>query len=287
MDKIDWQDPLLSMRYGRIILAFIFRPFYSKPLLGLSILLMLSPCVFAQSPKSLNIAYANVESFPYFLTRSNSVPKNPGISVEIIQMVCKELNIQGDFSRLPGKRVLVNLKRNLVDGAFLFSYKPERAVFSAYPLQDGQVNAALKMDTISYFFYTLKDSPITWKNGQLGGTNKVGVNLGYSVIGQIKKMGLGVNEVQSTVESLKILLKKRVLVVAAQEYPFERHWAAHTGKINKLYPPIRTKDYFFIFSQDFYLKNTEFCNDFWEKIAQVSKREYPRLIKKYLAKIES
>lgn len=240
---------------------------------------------YGESPplkRELKIAYANVESFPYFLHRSDKVPANPGVSVEIIQMVCKELGITAQLSRQPGKRVLRSLETQSIDGAFLFSFKKERAKSAAYPLINGQANAAYKMDTISYFFYALKDSKVTWQNQRLNGVELVGVNLGYSVISDIKKMHLPIAEVSSTVESLNILMNERVSVVAAQEYPFERNWGAHKGLIKKLSPPIRTKDYFFIFNHPFYKANHAFVENFWSKVREVSQREYPRLIEKYL-----
>ncbi len=243
--------------------------------------LLLSFNLFA-TPANLKIAYANVESFPYFLQRSHQVPPNPGVSVEIIQMVCDELNINAQLQRLPGKRVLRQIGMHAVDGAFLFSFKKERSKLGIYPLLDSQPNSTYKMDTISYFFYKLKDSPASWKQGKLNNSDSVGVNLGYAVISDIKKMNVVIKEVRSSVELVKILLNNRVSIVAAQEYPFERNWGAHKGKIEKLYPPIRTKDYFFIFSRQFSQNNPKFVQEFWKKIREVSRREYPRLIEKYL-----
>ena|GEM_PF-755588 len=243
--------------------------------------LLFTPLCLA-APDTLKIAYSNVESFPYFLERSHSIPKDPGISVEIILMACKELNIQADLIRLPGKRVLASIKDNKIDGAFLFSYKPERALVSTYPMIEGKPNSYLKMDTISYFFYKLKGSPVNWLDGKLSHVDYVGVNLGFSVISDIKKMGLGIKEVQSPMESLQILLNQRVPVVVAQEYPFQRYWGAHTDKIEKLHPAVRTKDYFFIFSREFFMENTSFAKQFWLKVTDVRKREYPKLVKKYL-----
>lgn len=245
-------------------------------------------CAFAHSEshelkRELKIAYADVESFPYFMQRSENIPDDPGVSVEIIQMACKELGITIILSRQPGKRVLRSLGTKSIDGAFLFSYKKERAQSAAYPLINGKANAAFKMDTISYHFYTLKGSGVTWQNRHLKGANLVGVNLGYAVISDIKSMNIPVVEVSSTIESLNILLNERVPVVAAQEYPFERNWGKHRDLIEKLLPAIRTKDYFFIFNRDFYKDNREFSKQFWEKIKEVSQREYPSLIEKYLS----
>ena len=234
------------------------------------------------APASLKIAYANVESFPYFLQRTHQVPSNPGVSVEIIQMVCDELNIKAQLQRLPGKRVLRQIGTHAIDGAFLFSFKKERSKLGIYPLLDSQPNSFYKMDTISYFFYKLKNNPAAWKQGQLENTDSVGVNLGYAVISDLNKMNVNIQEVRSSVELVKILLNNRVPIVAAQEYPFERNWGAHKGEIEKLYPPIRTKDYFFIFSRQFAHNNPKFVQEFWKKIREVSQREYPRLIEKYL-----
>ena len=245
-------------------------------------LVLLLSCHLCATPASLKIAYANVESFPYFLQRSHQIPPNPGVSVEIIQMVCEELNIKAQLQRLPGKRVLRQIGVHAIDGAFLFSFKKERSKLGIYPLLDSQPNSFYKMDTISYFFYKLKNSPVSWKQGQLSNSNSVGVNLGYAVISDIKKMNVVIKEVRSSVELVKILLNNRVSIVAAQEYPFERNWGAHKGKIEKLYPPIRTKDYFFIFSRQFSQDNPKFVQAFWKKIREVSQREYPRLIQKYL-----
>jgi len=249
--------------------------------------LLSSLCAFAhcESPavkRTLKIAYANVESFPYFLQRSEDIPNNPGVSVEIVQMACMELGVTVVLTRQPGKRVLRSLETQSIDGAFLFSFKKERAQSAAYPLINGKANTLFKMDTISYHFYTLKGSGVTWDGQHLKGANLVGVNLGYAVISDIKGMSIPVVEVSSTIESLNILLNRRVPVVAAQEYPFERNWGQHKDLIEKLLPAIRTKDYFFIFNYPFYKANHKFTEQFWRKIKEVSQREYPRLIEKYL-----
>ncbi len=256
-------------------------PYIKNSLLGTLISLLIIPFTLA-APVSLKIAYSDVESFPYFLKRSTSIPKDPGISVEIIQMACKELNIQLDLKRFPGKRVLASIQGDKVDGGFLFSYKSERARVSVYPMVQGKPDTRLKMDTISYFFYKLKDNPANWLDNKLTGADNVGVNLGFSVISQLKKMGLNIKEVKSPIESLQILLNQRVPVVVAQEYPFQKYWNSHKDKIEKLYPAVRTKDYFFIFSRSFHEQNKNFTITFWNKIAEVKNREYEKLVDKYL-----
>ncbi len=270
--------PLVTKKY--INLSYIKNSF--KGLIqGMFISLLVIPFTWT-APNSLTIAYSDVESFPYFLERSTSIPKDPGISVEIIQMTCKELNIQLALKRLPGKRVLASIQGDKVDGGFLFSYKPERARVSVYPMLQGKPNSHLKMDTISYFFYKLKDNPVSWQDNNLTGAQNVGVNLGFSVISQLKKMGLSIKEVKSPMESLQILINHRVPVIVAQEYPFQRYWSSHKDKIEKLYPAVRTKDYFFVFSRFFHEKNKSFTISFWNKIAEVRKREYENLVDKYL-----
>ncbi len=270
--------PLVTKRY--VNLSYIKKSLQGL-IQGTLISLLIIPFTWA-APNSLTIAYSDVESFPYFLKRSTSIPKDPGISVEIIQMACKELNIQLALKRLPGKRVLASIQDDKVDGGFLFSYKPERARVSVYPMLQGKSNSRLKMDTISYFFYKLKGSPVSWLDNNLTGADNVGVNLGFSVISQLIEMGLSIKEVKSPMESLQILINHRVPVIVAQEYPFQRYWSSHKNKIEKLYPAVRTKDYFFVFSRSFHEKHEDFTIEFWKKIAEVKNREYENLVDKYL-----
>ncbi len=82
----------------------------------------------------LRIGYNENSSYPHFLGNGPLPASPPGLSVDIIEFIADELSFEIEFVRMPGRRVLHELKANRLDAAFIFSFKPERQQFGVYPM---------------------------------------------------------------------------------------------------------------------------------------------------------
>ncbi|WP_315982467.1 hypothetical protein [Aliamphritea spongicola] len=144
--------------------------------------------ILAPAQENLRIGFNNVDSFPYFLGKGEALASPPGISVDLINYVSEELQLNIDYQRMPGQRVLQSLKRGDLDAAFIFSYKEARREFGVFPMKDGKVDTERRMDTLSYVLYRPVSSKLNWNGSdfeQLNGS--LAAKLNYSIVADIKK----------------------------------------------------------------------------------------------------
>nr|MCG6263928.1 hypothetical protein [Vibrio vulnificus] len=161
--------------------------------------MLLSPFSPQASPvTTITLAYSDVESFPFQMGNGNLVVDPPGVSVDVIEQAARLLNIKINYVRVPGKRVLSQIKANQVDGGFIFSYSQERAQYARYPMKDQQADHNLRIATLDYYFYKLKEQPFTWDGLQLSsiGDVPVGAHTGFSITKRLKESNVNILEVR-------------------------------------------------------------------------------------------
>lgn len=93
----------------------------------------------------LRIAYMESPSPPRVMGDGESIPENPGASVDLLNQIAKDLKIDIQFARMPWARGMGMLKAGMIDGIFHASFNAERDQFSAYPKHDGKVDASKRM----------------------------------------------------------------------------------------------------------------------------------------------
>jgi polar amino acid transport system substrate-binding protein len=216
----------------------------------------------------LHIGFQDNDGFPLVMGKGKKIGTPPGIGVDIFLLAARDLNLDLNITRLPNKRVHHYLSTGFFDGSGFYSFKEERMKEGQFPMKDGKPDKSKRVDVISYYFYTLKSSPVSWDGRKLTGTKMVGANMGYSIVGNLEKMGLKVNEVKSTRQNLEMLVKGRILAYAAQDKTIDPVIAAHDKykDIIKIGAPIKTKEYYFVFSHSYFKKNRELALQIWDRI---------------------
>ena len=239
----------------------------------------------------LNITYADSEQPPYIYGIGRGIPKNPGAVVEMIKML--ELKIPGlqiNLSRLPWQRCLGYLKSGKVDGIFNASFTQKRLKKGAYPMKDGQPDPSKRLVTISYGIYTLKNSSITWNGKTFRNLNGViGVNRGFSVVSELEKMGVPLQEVNLVSQNLEKLKLGRIAAVLAQDvtaHALLKDQKRFEG-IVKLRTPFSTKPYYLMLSYQFIKKYPKVAEQTWTAIKEIRKIEFDDLVAKYAEKQHS
>lgn len=242
---------------------------------------------------TLTFAYENKSQPPYYLGDTNQQDRiKPGVAVEMLQILSQRIEgLEVKFVRMPWKRALYSLKTNRVDGIFNASYKKERLVFGWYPTQnfkhDGPIDTSRRITTISYSLYQHKESNIEWKGdwqdlkGQL-----VGAPLGYSIVGDLQKQGIQVEESDSTQSNLRMLTTKRLKVVALQTVTGDSALNEKANKVNyalieKLLPPLVSKPYYLMLSSRLVSDHPLLAQRIWNEIEGIRENQMSQLLQAY------
>lgn len=231
----------------------------------------------------IRLGFSDVETYPYQMGNGLNLAEPPGLAVELIRQVALELKIQLVFQRLPNRRVMVALKNGEIDGAFIFSHNPEREQFSRYPMQQGKLDSSRRIARLAYYFYTLPGSKLQWDGTKLTGLQgTIGANTGYSIVADLSKMAIPVEEAKNTEQNFEKLRIGRLAAVAAQEDMTDPYLSKLANlKVEKLPRPIVAKDYFLVFSHRFSDKNSTLVEKFWDRLGEIREQKSQELLLKY------
>ena len=230
------------------------------------------------------ISYENKDQSPYYRGIGAFAPlQNPGITVEIMKMVAKKLNLNLHFKRAPWKRVLVNLKMNKAQGIFKASFKEERKQIGHYPLKGDNVDTKRSIERLSYSLYGLKNNK-NWDGKtfkSIKGT--IGALRGYAIVKDLTKEGLDVQEVDSTKSLFQMLKKGRIKYAA--HLSIVGNNAIKDNKsfksIKEFSPPLNVKNQYLMISKKFYQNNKILSEKIWDAIYEVRQKYYEKLWRKY------
>jgi polar amino acid transport system substrate-binding protein len=255
-------------------------------LLLILVILLGSTSSLAATTKTITLAYSDVESFPFQMGNGTSVAEPPGLSLDVIEQAASMLNLKINYVRLPGKRVLNQIRTNQVDGGFIFSYNQERAQYAKYPMKEQKADSALRIATLDYFFYKLKDQPLKWDGAKLESTEEtlVGAHTGFSIIKKLKQNKINTLEKESTEKLFEMLSKRRLTAVAVQSNIANSYIDENNlDNIEKVTLPISTKDYYLIFSPKMAEDNPALVKEIWRVIGEIRDKVIANNMTKYLA----
>lgn len=236
------------------------------------------------SDVKIRIGYNSSASFPHILGKGTLPANPPGLSVEIINHIATELDIEIEFVRMPGLRVLNTLKTDNLDAAFLFSYKKEREEFGAYPMVDGILDDSKRLSTLTYALYRPKGSALSW-NGESLTYSKlpVGANIGYSIVDFLRQKGVEVEEAKDTAVNIRKLRHGRLSAIADQVVVVDSFLRMNNiVDVERISPPLISKPYFLIFSHGFISEHPKISQKIWQLIADKREMLTRKLTSKYL-----
>lgn len=259
--------------------------------LFIMIVMMIVSCSASAFALDINIAFEDKEQPPYYMGNSKNVlPDNPGIAVEMVLLLGKmvdDVNIK--LQRMPWKRCTHMLGENKIDGIFNASYKKSRLDLGWYPTKDGthggEVDPSRRITTIAYSLYAQKSSNLQWTGSNydiLKGS--VGAPLGYSIVGDLKKMGVKVEEAPTTEINLRKLKGNRLVAVALQDVTADvmiQSMPKEFGGIVKLEPPIKTKPYYLMLSKKFVSAHPELAQKIWDAMKLIRETKFDEIAAKY------
>ncbi|MBB5016889.1 polar amino acid transport system substrate-binding protein [Chitinivorax tropicus] len=245
--------------------------------------LMWSVGVSAMEP--INLVYVDVDSTPFLVGKGDMIATPPGLAVELVRDAITQAGYQVQIRRLPQLRMLKMLEEGKIDGAFIFSYTQDRAKKFAYPMKDGQPDGRYRVTHISYRLYRLKDSKVMWDGNQFSNlTLPVGVNTGWTMAAQLREKNIAVDEGgRGYPENFSKLKLKRLDAYAALELSADSYLKkmGQTELFEKVGPPLQSKDYFLLFSQQFAAAQPEAAQKIWQSVADMREKQESQLYSKY------
>lgn len=253
-------------------------------LTGLSIVAFSAPAFAAK--KILTIVCEDKEDFPNVIGDGEKINENlPGVAIEFVRILGQKLGMKVVVKRMPWKRCLdIEVKQGKADGVIPISYKKEREEIGAYPMKNGKPDPNLMFSMQSYVFYKQRGARVEWDGYNiLNFKGIVGAPPGYSVIDDIKKMGLPVGE-GFALSNMYKLASGKIQLAASLEQEGDQVLATYPDlnhKIEKVTPPIITKPYYLMLSHQFVRNNPELAKRIWNTIQELREKEYKKLVRKY------
>jgi polar amino acid transport system substrate-binding protein len=229
---------------------------------------------------SIRLGYSDAEAPPYQI-RHDAQP--PGIAMEIVRQAAADIGIELEFLRTPNRRVLENLKLGEIDGAFMFSFNTERMRNGQYPMKDGELDEEKRIAVLSYFLYRRKGADLHWDGHTLSGADQnIGANNGYSIVNDLRKIGVQVEEARTTEQNFNKLKLGRIAAVAHQDLVADPYLeSADMQEVEKVYPPLSTKYYFLMLSHRFVAKHPELADRLWSRIAEIRESKTREVLPRY------
>ncbi|MBC7951011.1 MAG: transporter substrate-binding domain-containing protein [Rhodospirillaceae bacterium] len=238
----------------------------------------------AQAAEVLRAAFEDKALPPYYMGDSTEVDADrPGVSIELLRAAAKEAGIEVEFVRMPWVRCQKSLQKGEVDAIFNASFKEDRLEFGVYPMAGAKPDPSRRIATVAYALYRLKDGPVSWDGKIIEGLDgPVGAQSGYSIIEDLTRMGIKTEEAQASTTNFKKLASKRIPAVAALVVTGDALLATgEFANVEKVTPPLVTKDYFVMFSHQFYDGKRALAESLWGKLAEVRERDGGKLYAKY------
>ncbi len=238
---------------------------------------------------TLLIAYEEKESPPYNYSVGSGLhgdTQRPGVTLEVLNMISKRLGFKIKYIRFPWARGLIKLELNEIDALFHASFKKARRRIGVYPMKGREPDTERMVMTQSYSLYKHKDSPLSWDGKQFKHlSGSIGALINYAIVGDLKKLGVKVEEASYPLSLLNRVENGRLAGLANLDIMTDVLISNHNKSlvnIVKISPPLKVKAYYLIFSHGFFKKNSKLAHAIWHALKTMkTSGEYDAILKSY------
>lgn len=194
--------------------------------------------------------------------------------VALLKTTASLQHVEFEQVALPWLRCLRDVGKGTMAGAIGASYSDDRAAFAVFPATaDGQLDVSRRMQASSYSLYRAKGGAANWDGRQFANlASRVVVQRGYSVVADLTKLGVLVDQTAGDAETvLRMLIAGRsqlgVLVTELGDELLTK--PEFRRKIEKITPPLVVRSYYLIFGKRYYENNTRLVEELWNHLAVV------------------
>jgi polar amino acid transport system substrate-binding protein len=217
---------------------------------------------------TLKICHGVEQSFPWILKNGK------GMNIVLLEMLAAKTGAKIEMVGMSWEKCLAGVESGEVAGLVGASYKEDRAKYAMYPMANGKLDSARKIHTDAYNLYKLKGNPLAWDGSKLSNlSGQIGAQKGYSVVGDLKKLGAQVDDSLASADAvMQKLASGKIQGAAMLTYDGEgllEGSADLASKIETLAPVLVDKPYFLIIGKGFYSKNQEAVEALWSAIPAV------------------
>ncbi len=243
------------------------------------------PMVGAGAAEPLRLAYEDRALPPYYLgDGAGTDPAKPGLSVELVRLAAADLGLEVSITRMPWLRCMAALKQGDVDVIFNASFKEDRQESGVYPMVAGKPDAARRIAAVTYSLYRRKGTLLPWDGKSptslAGLPGPIGAPAGYSIIDDLTRAGVKVQEAPDTPANFKKLAAGRIDAVATLDVIGDELLRGYPG-LEKVAPALTTKDYFVMVSHQYAGAHADLVEKLWHRIAVLRDSKGAELALKY------
>ena len=241
----------------------------------------------ADTPVRVRVVYEPRANPPRMLGVGTAIDwEKPGLTLELLRLVGARTGVEFVYERMPWKRALFLIETNEADGVFHTSFVPERMNVMAYPMKAGQPDVERAVFVQSNVLYKRAGTPVAWDGSVLTGADvPVGATSSYSVVSDLTRLGVPIEEANTLEQSLDKLLSGRIAAYAGLETMTDSVLASNPskyGKLVKIMPPLITKPYYLTFSRGFYTEHRDVVERIWDAIAAVNASDaFAAIVRRY------
>ncbi len=200
--------------------------------------------------------------------------------VALLKTAASLQHVEFEQVALPWLRCLRDVANGTMAGAIGASYSDERAEFSVFPATaDGLLDQSRRMQSSSYSLYRVKGTKTSWDGTQFTHlSSRVVAQRGYSVVADLTKMGVLVDQTAGDAETvLRMLVAGRSQLGALVTELGDELLAKpeFRRQIEKIAPPLVVKSYYLIFGKRYYETHTRLAEELWNHLAVVRDSKDP------------
>lgn len=246
-----------------------------------------APDARADPAPRVRLVYSTEANPPRILGEGTAIDwRKPGLTLELLRLAAGRAGIDLVFERMPWKRAVYLIETNEADGLFQTSFLPDRTSTMVYPMRDGRHDPTRALLEQRYILYTRPGSPLAWDGTRLTGADgPVGAISSYSVVDELKRLGIPVEEGKTQEQNLDKLVGGRIAAYAGMETMADVQIAgnpAKYGRLVKVMPPLIAKPYYVVFSRGFYAEHADVAERLWDAIAAVNASdEFATVVRRY------
>lgn len=266
----------------------VFRHWWTGALyLIVALTVTAAPHAWADPAPRVRLVYSTEANPPRILGEGTAIDwRKPGLTLELLRLAGERAGLDLVFERMPWKRAVYLIETNEADGLFQTSFLPERTATMVYPMRADRPDPTRALLEQRYILYTRPGSPLTWDGTRLTGADgPVGAISSYSVVDELARLGIPVEEGKTQEQNLDKLINGRIAAYAGMETMADAQIAANPakyGRLVKVAPPLIAKPYYVVFSRGFHAEHADLAERLWDAIAAVNaSAEFAAIVRRY------